>query len=858
MPQDLNVALRIRADLQNSIRQLKRLEQEMGKTQVSGKRAAGGAAAAGTELRKAGAAGRQAASGNRRAAAEFERINLASRRAAGGVGLLRGAVAGIGFAFLVREALQLGRALTDTGLAYERFQQRFTFAGGDFRQGAADMQFVREEAERLGLAFSASAEGFTSLSAAARGTALEGRAAREIFTSIAEAATVLQLSAEQTNGALTAIEQIISKGKVSAEELRGQLGERLPGAFQIAARAMGVTTAELDEMLVAGELLADDFLPRFAAEVRRTFEGDLPTAVDSAAARFNRLGNEIEDLKDSVARSGLIEFLADVADRVRGIIRQLREADADSSGVRARLAAEGRQGGRAPVSPRDARPSVTGVDFGAIRAERDEFRRLREELEADIETRPRQGGRAVDPRIADLAELKRSEEELTAILERQSDVVHDLADETARAYERAIGSGPLRIDVPPPDAEAIKKFIDETEQLQERQRQDQLRSVGDTVSLVERQFTLLINERREHYRKAIEAANGNALEERRIIEAQSLFERAAEKAKFAAIRKIRDDAAEKRQREEKRAADRAEREAERAEREAEREARAAERASKRQGDAARQVLQAVQNVNAELSGSTAYDRAVVSAERWREANLRSLREVGLAHGALAEAVEDAFARMVAAAEEQSTVLGGVRGALRDYAREAAESGREARGAMERALRGMEDALTSFVSTGKLEFGDLVNSIVADLARLAIRSQITGPLFGALGGALGLPVGVAHSGGVAGSLARQRTVDPRVFAFAPRYHEGGIAGLRPDEVPAILQRGETVLPRGASMPAFAPRIAIEFVNQGTPQREVSRDVRFDPEAMVVQIVVDNVENGGPIRNAVRRAATPGAI
>jgi hypothetical protein len=33
-----------------------------------------------------------------------------------------------------------------------------------------------------------------------------------------------------------------------------------------------------------------------------------------------------------------------------------------------------------------------------------------------------------------------------------------------------------------------------------------------------------------------------------------------------------------------------------------------------------------------------------------------------------------------------------------------------------------------------------------------------------------------------------------FAGAPRMHSGGWAGLRPDEVPAILQRGERVLSR----------------------------------------------------------------
>ena len=59
----------------------------------------------------------------------------------------------------------------------------------------------------------------------------------------------MHLSAYESEGAFKALEQMLSKGKVSAEELRGQLGERIPGAFQIAARAMGMTTSELDKFM---------------------------------------------------------------------------------------------------------------------------------------------------------------------------------------------------------------------------------------------------------------------------------------------------------------------------------------------------------------------------------------------------------------------------------------------------------------------------------------------------------------------------------------------------------------------------------------------------------------------------------
>jgi tape measure domain-containing protein len=161
---------------------------------------------------------------------------------------LRGLIAGVGAGLLTREVLR-------TGLAAASLDARFRTATGSVEAGDAAMAQAAETAERLGLDLVATERGFSGLLAASR----EG---------VASAAAALQLPAEQVQGALTAIEQVMSKGKVQAEELRGQLGKRIPGAFQIAARAMGVTTAELDDMLEAGELLAEDFLPRFARQLR--------------------------------------------------------------------------------------------------------------------------------------------------------------------------------------------------------------------------------------------------------------------------------------------------------------------------------------------------------------------------------------------------------------------------------------------------------------------------------------------------------------------------------------------------------------------------------------------------------------
>lgn len=165
------------------------------------------------------------------------------------------------------------------------------------------MDYVKRISNTLGLEISGTADNFVSLSAAAKGTALEGQATRDIFEAVSKAMSLLGKSSADTQGALLAIQQMISKGTVSAEELRGQLGERLPGAFQLAASAMGVTTAELGKLLEGGNVVATDLLPKLAAELNKTF-GET-SYVTTFNAELNRLTNSAKELAVAGGNAGI-------------------------------------------------------------------------------------------------------------------------------------------------------------------------------------------------------------------------------------------------------------------------------------------------------------------------------------------------------------------------------------------------------------------------------------------------------------------------------------------------------------------------------------------------------------------------
>jgi hypothetical protein len=162
------------------------------------------------------------------------------------------------------------------------------------------------------------------------------------------------------------------------------------------------------------------------------------------------------------------------------------------------------------------------------------------------------------------------------------------------------------------------------------------------------------------------------------------------------------------------------------------------------------------------------------------------------------AAREAGAAAAEGAEDAATGWRAVTAALADHAARARDIGGDVGQALVGAFASAEDAVGDFVKTGKLDFRDMVGSMIADLAKLAARRFILGPLAGALTGALGgaggLLAGVLHAGGVAGEAGLHRLAPAMAFDGATRLHAGGWAGLGPDEVPAILQRGERVLSR----------------------------------------------------------------
>ncbi|WP_414755551.1 tape measure protein [Anabaena sp. CCY 9910] len=214
-------------------------------------------------------------------------------------GLLKGAIAFTATSFLQNFFRDLAKQSFLAFVELNRLKTTLNFASGGSIGGAQNLAFVRKTVEDLKIPLKASVEGFTKLQSAARGSNLSGKNIRELFLGLSQASTVLSLSADQTEGITTALSQSISKGKLLAEE-QNQLAERIPGIFGIMARAAGVTEAEFTRLRDTGQIITQDFLPKFAKQLQAEFGDAAKDAAGNAQSAIFDLENSFTSLQQGI------------------------------------------------------------------------------------------------------------------------------------------------------------------------------------------------------------------------------------------------------------------------------------------------------------------------------------------------------------------------------------------------------------------------------------------------------------------------------------------------------------------------------------------------------------------------------
>lgn len=749
---------------------------------------------------------------------------------------MRLALAGIGLA-------AFGREIVQTGLKIEKIEASLKAGVGTSKRAQQELAFLRNETERLGLVFLTTSERVAGFYAATRGTEVADDV-RNITTAFLEASAVYRLTEEQIGGVFRALEQMVSKGRVSAEELRGQLGERLYGAFILAAESIGVTTQELDKMLELGQLAAGDLLPRLADQLREVVSKDIGDAANSNYAALNRFQNVLDRTEAQLAEGGLLDALGTLASAMGTIITKTLGATKalGEFGAQAAANADGNFAGTLGALGPLAHPLLAPLAFFNRNALFDtttlagrsqlDLAKVTERLEdrrtdlSHLESYASQPSSVIDRITGEVARERAAiEADITALEAEQARLlalVNNLETSKAPTYGNYTGDIIRETDanfVGPPSRLASaprKPFTPDIDT--DRLDRDMKEIEARLLSLTGSAFDAASIEIELKYEDLLERLK-KAGRDTSLVEDLIDVEKA--QARFSEFEDSYRDVL---------------------------------------SNLSQEVQRIQQNVNAGLISEAEGRRQIIDLQRQTAAQLENeylpaLRDVAETIGPEGE---KAINQVIAAIER-----------LRTSSNPAIS---EIRAGMESAFSGfLQQTLRDIDSVGDAFEGlkdsilDTFNRLIAEMASKAIVRQIfrmfglnmTSVDTGASGysvGGMGPPsslAGTNHTGGIAGVAdAGQRMVPSYLFSGARKFHAGGLVG---DEVPIIAKRGEGVF-TPEQMAALGPSsgVKVEVHNYGNQEARVEESRTSDGRTLIRLIigeVAGDIRRGGGVGRAI---------
>lgn len=762
---------------------------------------------------------------------------------------------------------EVGKASIEAQIQLERLDKSFTAIYNSSSAARQQLEFVRQTSMELGQEFYSSAEAAKTFFAAGQGTSLSGQL-NQVYTGFSKAGAALALSSDDMQGIFLALGQSMSKGKVQAEELRGQIGERLPGAFQIAAKAMGVSTAELDKMMADGKLLTDDLLPKMAQALDDRYGKAAESAADTVQAAINRMSTAWTEFKAGLMSSGpavfAIKFVTEVLEGRNAAVAEAKQQaslDKELERLGARKTFVLDESGTSGVygytdAQRQALARQKAMDDAANRQLEQSLQKQEQTLTKGREAITKALKETTASRRAALEEEKadalKAIDEMVVVYRKQGTDVESLLKERERvvkAYDDKLAALDKEAAGPKSAGQKIQEkvqrqvagFAEDTRQLLAqveslRQSMDAAGGNLDSVEMAQAKAEAgLAKKMASNSWQSVAKADPLAYERRVALEREKI--QLESRQKIAEIEKdFLDDARETL-------------------------------------NGGYEQERAALDAKYELYKKHVTDKSLV--DQWYEQERRKI-DRDLWSG-IARTTDEYFRNATNWAEHFGAVWGNT-------------------------MDGMADALTDFCMTGKLDFNDMVNSMIRDIVRMQWQAAVSG-LFKGIGGAVigGLFGGTYsegqvatmesngmrfsggsgswltgvhghHDGGIVGIDSPTFTcnVPALAFAGAPRLHSGG-GWFRNDEYPAILQRGERVLNRDetrayhAGMQAGgysgAVNVPVNVIIENKSGEELTAQKAsqqsnaqggLDVRVLVTRVVVEDVTggNGGPISKAIQ--------
>lgn len=225
------------------------------------------------------------------------------------------------------------REIIQAGLEIDKFVNTLKTVSEGSLGFQRNLNFLFEEANRVGFAVGDVGNSFARLSLAMKGAGFQGAETREVFSELVGASRNFGLSSAETMGVIRALEQSMSKGKFMAEEVRNQMGDRLPVAMAALERAVTKVDgkqSDLNKRFEEGTIDTKRYAVEFVRQIYAMSGGaeTLNRTSQSVGSAFGRLTNELTKTNMLFKEAGFDEALISTTDQIRKLIETARESGA--------------------------------------------------------------------------------------------------------------------------------------------------------------------------------------------------------------------------------------------------------------------------------------------------------------------------------------------------------------------------------------------------------------------------------------------------------------------------------------------------------------------------------------------------
>lgn len=233
---------------------------------------------------------------------------------------------GMGVAMAGVAGIETVKKVVETGRDFQSMVIAMKAVSDNTKEFNQNLDFTNKLADKLGINVTELGSSFSKFYVDAK-TAVSGDTARATFTNFAEYFKSLHMSQADIKGAMMAVQQMFSKQQVMSQELKLQMGNRAAGAMTMMAKALGVTSKQLEKLMSSGQLGPDAVvkMANYVGAYARS-HGGLAEAMKTSATAQEQFMNKLRRFSYEILEGGGDEALSKMFHGLEGVVDILEKA----------------------------------------------------------------------------------------------------------------------------------------------------------------------------------------------------------------------------------------------------------------------------------------------------------------------------------------------------------------------------------------------------------------------------------------------------------------------------------------------------------------------------------------------------